>query len=392
MTCKRLIAAAAVSLWVAACGGGGEDRAGPASLPVPTAPAPGTVGDGRLPQLLEWARASQDAPALAVVVVRRGQIAEMAAIGRRSTDNSIQVTTADRWQIGSMTKAMTATLAAVLVEDGLISWDTTPVDVWPELASSIHSGFRNATLRQFLSHSSGMMRDDEYGPAEDSAAGTLMQKRRAWSEHLLTRAPEFMPGTLNYSNVGYMVAGAMLETRAAIPYETALTTRVFAPLGMTHSGFGAPGTPGALDEPLGHWSRSSGFEPVAPGSVDADIPGSVGPAGKVHTTLEDYARFMQAHIAGARGVSGLLQAESFKILQRAVIDNYALGWNTQTFPTLGAAGVSHGGTTGRWFSLVWLAPTLDEGLMVATNGGGERGAAVVQAIEALMAQRIAASP
>ena len=99
------------------------------------------------------------------------------------------------------------------------------------------------------------------------------------------------------------------------------------------------------------------------------------PAGNVHTTLEDYARFMQAHIAGARGVAGLLPAESFQTLQRAVADTYALGWNTQTFPLLGVPGVAHGGSTGRWFSLVWLAPSLDEGLMGVTNGGGDRGQA-----------------
>lgn len=391
MTSSKIMAATAF-LWLAACGGGGGGISGPDPLPTPTAPAPGVVGDGRLPELLEWARSSQNAPALAVVVVRRGQVAELAAIGRRSANNNLQVTTADRWQIGSMTKAMTATLAAILVEDGLISWDTTPIDVWPELASSIHPGFRNATLRQFLSHSTGMTRDDDYGPAKDSAPGSLMEKRRAWSGHLLTSAPEFTPGTLNYSNVGYMVAGAMLETRAATPWENALTTRVFAPLGMTHSGFGAPGTPGVFDEPLGHLSRITGFEPVPPGNADADIPAASGPAGSVHTTLEDYALFMQAHIAGARGVSGLLPADAFQNLQRAVIDNYALGWNTQTFPLLGVAGVTHGGTTGLWFSLVWLAPPLDEGLMIATNGGGERAAAVVQAIEDLMAHRIAASP
>ena len=276
MTSSKMMAATAI-LWLTACGGGGGEIDGPAPLPTPTSPAPGSVGDGRLPELLEWARASQNAPALAVIVVRRGQIAEFGAVGRRAANNSIQVTTADRWQIGSMTKAMTATLAAILVEDGLISWDSTPLDVWPELASSIHPGFRNATLRQFLSHSAGMKRDDEYGPAEDSAPGSLMEKRRAWSGHLLTRAPEFTPGTWNYSNVGYMVAGAMLETRAAMSYETALTTRVFAPLGMTHSGFGPPGNPGAFDEPLGHWSRISGFEPVSPDSNDADNPLSLGP-------------------------------------------------------------------------------------------------------------------
>jgi len=57
--------------------------------------------------------------------------------------------------------------------------------------------------------------------------------------------------------------------------------------------------------PLGHLSRATGFEPVAPGNPDADNPLALGPAGRVHTTLEDYVRFMQAHIAGARGVPGL---------------------------------------------------------------------------------------
>jgi CubicO group peptidase (beta-lactamase class C family) len=393
MKSTKPFVAAVACLVFAGCGGGGDGGAGPGPQPLPAAPAAGVIGDGRLPELIEWARASQNAPALAVVLVRRGQIAESGAVGRRSAENTIAVTSGDRWQIGSMTKAMTATLAAILVEDGLITWETTPVDVWPELANSIHPAFRNVTLRQFLSHSSGMKRDDVFAPAEDSAPGTLMQKRRAWSEHLLTGAPEGTAGTFSYSNVGYVVAGAMIETRAGSPWETALTTRVFAPLGMTHTGFAAPGTPGAIDEPLGHISRNGGFDPVSPGSAEANIPGAVGPAGNVHTTLEDYARFMQAHIAGARGVSGLLTADSFQTLQRPVVSNYALGWGFNgNFPTLGVPGVSHSGSTGRWFSVVWLAPSLDAGVMVVTNGGGDRGSAAVSALEGLMARRLVASP
>ena len=391
MPSRILAVAAAACLWLSACGGGG-DASGPPPVPLPAAaPAPGTVGDGRLPELIEWARASQNAPALAAVVILRGQVAEMGAVGLRSATSGIQVTTADQWHMGSMTKAMTATLAATLVEDGLISWDSTPVEVWPEFAANIHPGFRNVTLRQFLSHTSGMKRDDGYDPATDSAPGTVAQKRRAWSEHLLARAPEFTAGSWNYSNAGYVVAGAMIEARTGLSWETALTTRVFAPLGMTRSGFGAPGTPGALDQPYGHWSRNSGFDPIPPGSSDADIPAAAGPAGNVHTTLEDYALFMQAHIAGARGVSGLLSADTFQTLQRPIVPNYALGWFTQAFPTLRVDGLTHSGSTLRWFSLAALAPTLNEGVMIATNGGGERGAAAVSALERLMADRVAAS-
>jgi CubicO group peptidase (beta-lactamase class C family) len=376
---------------LAACGGGG-DGSGPAPLPTTTAPAAGTLGDGRLNELIEWARASQNAPALAAVVIRHGQVVERGAVGLRSTDATVRVTTADQWHIGSITKSMTATLAALLVEDGLITWDTRPIDVWPQMASRIHAGFREITLRQLLSHSSGMKRDDEFGPAGDSASGTLTQKRLAWAEELLSQRPEFTAGSYSYSNVGYVVAGAMLETRAQTPYETLLTTRVFAPLGMTHSGFGAPGTAGALDQPLGHYSRTSGFDPV-PVGPGADNPLAMAPAGRVHVTLDDFALYLQAHLAGEQGTPGLLTTDSFHMLHTAVASGYALGWSTiSTVSGLGTSGFGHNGSNLRWFAVTWFSPAADTGVFVATNGGGERGNAAITALDQLLRARIAASP
>ncbi len=376
---------------LAACGGGG-DGSGPAPLPTTTAPAAGTLGDGRLNDLLEWARASQNAPALAAIVIRHGQVVERGAVGLRSTDSSVRVTTADQWHIGSITKSMTSTLAALLVEDGLITWDTRPIDVWPQMASRIHSGFRDITLRQLLSHSSGMKRDDEFGPAADNASGTLMQKRLAWAEELLSQRPEFTAGTYSYSNMGYVVAGAMLETRAQTPYETLLTNRVFAPLGMTHSGFGAPGTAGALDQPLGHFSRTSGFDPV-PVGPGADNSLAMAPAGRVHVTLDDFAAYLQAHLAGEQGTPGLLTTDSFHMLHTAVASDYALGWSVATsLSGLGAGGYVHNGSNLRWFAITWFSPSADAGVFVATNGGGERGNASITSLDLLLRARIAASP
>jgi hypothetical protein len=163
-----------------------------------------------------------------------------------------------------MTKAMTATLAAILVEDGLISWETTPVDVWPELTNAIHPAFRNVTLRQFLSHSSGMKRDDVFAPAEDSAPGTLMQKRRAWSEHLLTRAPEGTAGTFSYSNVGYVVAGAMIENARGITVGNRSDhPRVRTTRHDSHR-FRSRRYAGRDRRTAGHISRNGGFDPVSP--------------------------------------------------------------------------------------------------------------------------------
>lgn len=328
---------------------------------------------------------------MTVVLVRDGQIAESVAVGKRSTTGSAAVTLTDRWHMGSLTKAMTATLAAVLVEDGVIDWNTTAQEVWPESAGQLHADFRDATLRHFLSHTSGLKRDDDFGPAADSAPGSVTEKRRAWAVELLSHGAQVNRGQFSYSNVGYMVAGAMLEARGGAAWENLLTDRVFAPLGMASSGFGAPGTIGQLDQPLGHRSESGGFSPVDLTNSGANIRIAVGPAGSVHTTVDDYARFMLGHIDGARGTPNLLSVESYAALHGAN-GTAPLGWGTQpALSTLGTPGLTHTGTIGLWFSLVWLAPTLDTGLMIAVNGGGDRGRVAVEQMDLLMRQRVLAS-
>jgi CubicO group peptidase (beta-lactamase class C family) len=351
------------------------------------------VGDGRLGELLEWARASQNLPAVGVVVIRGGAVAEIGVAGHRSARGGPPVTVDDQWHLGSITKSMTATLAALLVEDGLIGWDTTPVDVWPEIANQIHADFRGVTLRQFLSHTSGMKRDDGWSDAGNGGSMSLVEKRRAWAAHVLAGAPAVPAGQFSYSNVGYVVAGAMLETRAGSPWETLLASRVFAPLGMVHSGFGAPGTQGLEDQPLGHWSTALGFNPLKPDDLNADIWESTGPAGNVHVTLGDFARYLQAHLAGERGTPGLLSTQSFSTLHTDVARGYALGWSHyDSLSPLQAGGFFHNGSNLRWFAVTWFAPTRDTGVLLVTNCGGDRAFAALTGLDISMRERIQASP
>lgn len=391
-TTPRALVCGAVAALVVACGGGG-DGSGPSPRPIPPAPAVGTIGDARLGEIVEWARSSQELPALGVVVLRNGQVVERAVMGKRSSAAAALATTEDRWHLGSITKSMTATLAALLIEDGLIGWETTPLEVWPELSTSIDAGFRDITLRQLLSHTSGMERDDDFSGARDSAAGTLMEKRRAWAARLLARAPAVPSRAWSYSNAGYVVAGAMLETRAQTPFEMLLQTRIFASLGMTKSGFGAPGNANLLDEPWGHWSTSSGFDPVSPASTNADNPRALGPAGLVHTTLDDMARYVTAHLDGQRGVPGLLSANSFNALHTVIASDYALGWwHAPNLNDLGAEVWWHTGSNLRWFAATWFSPSRNEAIFVVANGGGERAEAAVEALDHAIRKRLVATP
>ena len=388
-----LIIASTALLLLAACGGSGGGSAS-VTPPIPVIPPPsaGMIGDGRLDELVEWARASQGVPAMAAVIVIDDQVAEMSAVGQRTITGNETVAINDKWHIGSLTKAMTATLAGVLVDQSVITWDTRPIDIWPELDSTIHPLFRNATLQQFLSHTSGMRRGNDTPPQfGESGSGSATERRRNYAAAVLAEAPESTVGQFSYSNVGFVVAGAMQETITGTPYEILLQQQVFDPLGMLDSGFGAPGTQGQADQPWGHWDRGSGFEAVAPGP-GADNPDTLAPAGTVHTTLADYGQFILAHLAGARGIAGLVTAPTFQTLQTPVHNGSALGWGVQSFETWAQGrALVHNGSNERWFAAVRIAPERNAGAMFVVNAGGGRANAAIDSLSDLMVERLDAS-
>ncbi len=269
---------------------------------------------------------------MGAIVIRDGQVTERAAVGLRSADGGPGVTTADQWHMGSITKSMTATLAALLVEDGLIDWDTTPLEVWPELASEIHPDFRNATLRQFLSHTSGLKRDDDWSGSADSASGTLPQKRHEWAARLLSRSAEFSNGTWSYSNVGLRGrrrhAGDARQRRLG---DVAHHAGVHA-AGHDSQRLWCAGNPRRAA--ISRWAIEARRADSSPSSRDAgaDNPQAMGPAGTVHTTMDDFVRYLQAHLDGARGIPGLLTVESYANLHAPVASGYALGWTVARRP------------------------------------------------------------
>ena len=75
----------------------------------------------------------------------------------------------------------------------------------------------------------------------------------ACSLHGKTHAPETPPGsTFHYANLGYIIAGAMIEKAADTHWEELITRRIFARLGLRTAGLGAQATMGKLDAPVGH--------------------------------------------------------------------------------------------------------------------------------------------
>ena len=124
-------------------------------------------------QAFESIRKKHDLPALAVVVVKDGQICDRVAVGIRKWGDPTPVTTNDIFHIGSCTKSMTATLAAILIDEGKLRWDTTIAGVFPELKGRMDKQYETVTVEQLLHHCGGVP-----GPPPPAAWKTGLGRKR----------------------------------------------------------------------------------------------------------------------------------------------------------------------------------------------------------------------
>lgn len=331
-------------------------------------------------QALEVLRQQHKLPALAVVVVKDGKICERAATGLRKLGDPTPVTINDKFHIGSCTKSMTATLAAMFIEQGKLRWDTRIAEVFPEWKGKMDKQYEAVTVEQLLMHRGGVPRQ---APAAawrraGEQQGTPTQQRTEFIETVLAHPPEATPGTqMIYSNQGYAIVGAMLEKIAAQPWENLITEKLFKPLHMDSAGFGAPGTTGAVDQPWGH------TQDTLPTQIDN--PPAISPAGRVHCSLDDLARYAIFHMEGERS-GGLLKAESFRKLHTPPADgDYACGWVSGKRDWAGGNAIWHNGSNTYWFVVMWLAPKKDFAVIAATNiAGTEASTACDEAVAAMV--------
>jgi CubicO group peptidase (beta-lactamase class C family) len=347
------------------------------------------VQDERLAALLAPVRAEHGLPALGGAIVTAAGELRVAAVGLRAGGTEVEVTPGDRFHLGSCTKSMTATLAAVLVERGELSWDTTVAEVFGQGEGSVevHPGWAAVTLEDLLAHRSGARRDPERvwreAPPRELRAGIAAT--------LLAAPPDTPPHQeTSYSNAGYILAGALLERALDAGWEQLMQTELFEPLGMTTAGFGAPDrkdTRGAPLEPRGHLDSGEAIRGF-------DNPAYYGPAGTVHASLGDWCRYLLLHLRGARGEpTALLSGESFERLHAVHGADYALGWGVTTRGWAGREGegpvLSHAGSNTRWFCVVWLAPERGFAAVAATNrAGDEASTACDQAVGALIQDQL----
>jgi len=323
-----------------------------------------------LSPLLEPIREVHGLAALAGSIVVDGRTIGIGATGERARGRNDPVEPEDSWHLGSNSKAMTATLLALLVEEGKLSWGTTLGEVFPE-ETAAQPAWRTVTLEQLLQHRSGLPEDLAAPPGSPwhdvSPEGPLPSQRRGVARAFLAHGPEVPGNTMRYSNAGYVIAASMAEVRTGEAWEDLLRTRLFEPLGMSSAGFGPPRP---LPEPQGHLDG----EPLGTGAR-ADNPPVLGPAATVHASLEDWGKFIALHLSPPKGARELLPATSFARMHAPPAGgNYAMGWFVLENESEGRI-LTHAGSNGYWYAVVWAMPERGYAVLVATNEGGSKGAA-----------------
>lgn len=326
-------------------------------------------------------------PALAAAYVADGRIVARAAVGVERFGSDTPITPEAVFHLGSLTKSITACVLGGLVEQGRITWSTRVADVLDDVP--MHPAYRDVTLEQLLQHRGGLHAHTDAPPPGMPAlvltGGTPTQKRAAFLSATLGLAPAAPVGETLYSNAGITLAGAMAERVTGLSWEELVRRIVFEPLGMHAAGFGIPASPS------GHAGQAPPFRPVPP---EAYPPlEQVAPAGNVHCSVADLARYALAHLAGLGGRDGFLRSETVKRLHTAAGPSgggYASGWMLASDPS-GEPVHWHGGTVGAAYAEVRLYPASLTGVVVLTTVEGGLGEAVASRLTRALRERYASS-
>lgn len=386
---RTFVALALVAPGVAPIAARGEPPAWPPKPPArPSATTPDAAVED-LAALLAPIRAKHGVPALCAALVRHDRVVAIGVDGVRRRGDATKATTGDLWHLGSCTKSMTATLVAKLVEEGTLKWgDTLGRFDGGFFPSDADAGWKNVTLEELLTNRSGAPASLDEGGLWSTLwrrEGTPVAQRRRLVEGVLRRPPLSPHGTKYlYSNAGFSIAGAMAETRTKTAYEALLRAKLFVPLGIASAGFGPPGDAGVLDQPRAHTAAG---KPVDPGP-GADNPPAIAPAGLVHMTIRDWAKYVALHLLGDRGESTFLSKATFQRLHTPPKGfDYAMGWIAAERPWGGGPVLTHAGSNTMWYAVTWLAPKKDFAVLVTCNQGGDAAASACDDVTAALLAR-----
>ena len=288
-------------------------------------------------QFIQQQMAEKQLPALSIAIVDRQQIVWAEGFGFTDSENKFPATAETAYRIGSVSKLFTDIAVMQLAERGQISLDAPITTYLPDFHPQNRFG-RPITLRQLMSHQSGLLREPPVGNYFDPTEPSLAQTVESLNQTELVYAPETH---VKYSNAAIAVVGYLLERRNREPFAAYLKRTVLEPLAMEHSSFEpTPAVTASL--PKGKMWTYDGRVFDAPTFQLGMVP-----AGSMYSTVTDLGRFMTMLLAHGKTSNG-------EILNPETLDEM---WKPQ-FPNSG----------GSAFGIGFHLGSLDNHRMVGHDG------------------------
>jgi CubicO group peptidase (beta-lactamase class C family) len=314
--------------------------------------------------LLEMVHRDSGTPGIAASIVQSGNIVEKAVTGVRRIDRKNRIQINDRFHLGSVGKTFTGTMIGKLLDEEVLRWEMTIGEVLSDIP--MKGEYRNVTLEQLLGHRGGVPSVPAEGEFADGFPAMLkrssVEARAALVRQVLTEE-QVNSGEYIYSNAGYVVAAYMVEREMKRSWEELMRTLVFKPLGLQTVGFGWPATENRPHQPLGHNGappelsvQEIGELPKIGDYVLGDLD-YIGPAGNLHCSIEDLARFATFLLRVLDGRDSSLKAETVPRFWR-------VGKTDE-----GEGRYCFFGSGGTFFAMIALYPESDLAVVAAANSG-----------------------
>jgi CubicO group peptidase (beta-lactamase class C family) len=301
-------------------------------------------------------------PGLSLVIVKDDRVVYMKGLGFKDFERKVPVTPDTLFAIGSSSKAFTAMLLAMAADEGKLSLDDSPKKFLPYFKLQDPEADAKITLRDLLSHSSGLNRTD-----------------LAWISGVLSReevirvAAQAKPTAklrekFQYQNVMYAAAGEIVGRVENSTWEKLISERILRPLGMKGSNTSVPEMQKARDYSFGYVYEDATKETRR--VPTRNLP-AIAPAGAINSSARDMAQWLRLMLGG--GVfegKRLVSEKSFEELVKPQMKiqgpvSYGLGWFLRDWK--GHKVVEHGGNIDGFNAQVALMPDQRLGFVMLTN-------------------------
>ena len=314
-----------------------------------------------------------DTPGASIVVVRDGVVAFDAAYGLADLEAKVRATPRTDYRLASLTKQFTATAIMLLIQDGKLALDQPATAVLPGLPSSA----RSVTIRQLLTHTSGLWAYEDFVPDTQSVQVTdrdvLTLIGRADSTY-------FSPGTqYRYSNSGYVVLGLIVEAVSHRPFADFLRERIFAPLHMDSTIAYRAGVSSVPNRAFGYSRTATGFRRTDQSPTSATLGD-----GGIYTSTHDlvaWNRALDEHMLINAAMQQL--AWTPNRLSNGTATSYGFGWNIDQRRR--GRHIWHTGETRGFTNAIVKYPDQGVTVIVLTNRSGGDPLSLAEAVAALPA-------